>query len=180
MECYQFSKLKQVPNQQTIHGQIIKKIHDVHGFMHVLLQFVHMFISCSKVLNSCHSNLALPGCARDSGSSCWCGSQIPWDECLIWGHPVSYVDPAFINLNAHAVSFGSCVSNSRFSRIAPPIEQIEIYYSSGVDMSMIFCSRLIDSWHCKMAIIAELSSFGKWLQRFLRCVTGFLLFSFMK
>ena len=55
------SKLKQVPNQQTIHGKSHEKI---------------------------HTNLALPGCARDSGSSCWCGSQISWEEGLIWGQPV--------------------------------------------------------------------------------------------
>ena len=71
-----------------------------------------------------HTNLAPPGCARDSGSSCWCGSQISWDECVFDLGPASiiHIDPGFIN--PKAVSLGSCVSNSRFSGIAP---QLNIY-----------------------------------------------------
>ena len=57
-------------------------------FMHVVTVclYVHLVFQSFQ-----HTNLAPPGCTRDSGTSCWCGSQIPWDECLIWCHPVLYM-----------------------------------------------------------------------------------------
>lgn len=91
---------------------------------------------------------------------------------------ILHIDPGFIN--PKAVSLGSCVSNSRFSGIAPQLNRLGfIYYSSRLDMSMNPAARWLT-----VDIARWLSSqsfpLRELIATFLRFVTVFLRFSFVQ